>query len=223
MPRAACQGLPALDGWPLAAVLHGAMKFDVKRFDVEVLSEQAYVAGRDPDVEDHDKADHVDRIIEGWAEVRPDLDVSPQAIIGRISRLSRFLERDVTRVFKEFGLTGGEFDVLATLRRRQEPLTPSELAKACMLSSAAMTNRIDRLESSNLVSRRPDPSDRRGVLVGLAPQGRLLIDRAFEAHLENEAEMVAVLTPAQRETLANLLKTLLLPLEQQSAPARQIA
>ncbi|HEY0690723.1 MAG TPA: MarR family transcriptional regulator [Kribbella sp.] len=168
----------------------------------------------------HDQ-DHVDRILEEWAAEWPGLDVSPQGLVGRISRLSRFLERGLVDTFETFRLNGGEFDVLATLRRRagrEEAVTPTSLADALMLSSAAMTNRIDRLVEAGLVTRERDDADRRAVFVRLSDTGRQLIDRALVEHLKTEAEMINVLTPAEQKTLARLLRKLLVPIENGQPP-----
>lgn len=161
--------------------------------------------------------DHVDRVLSEWAAEWPELDTSAQGVIGRISRLSRFLERDVVGVFKRFGLTGGEFDVLATLRRTPGPikaLTPTDLTAACMLSSAAMTNRIDRLEQAGLVTRDRTSVDRRAVFVRLSPKGQDLIEQALVMHMSGEAEMLSALTASDKATLARLLRKLLIPIEQ---------
>ena len=176
----------------------------------------------------HDQ-DHVDRILEEWAAEWPGLDVSPQGLVGRISRLSRFLERGLVDTFEKFRLNGGEFDVLATLRRRagrEEAVTPTSLADALMLSSAAMTNRIDRLVEAGLVTRERDDADRRAVFVRLSDTGRQLIDRALVEHLKTESEMINALTPAEQKTLARLLRKLLVPIENgqpQPIPADEIA
>ncbi|MDX6239624.1 MAG: hypothetical protein QOG10_4439 [Kribbellaceae bacterium] len=169
---------------------------------------------------EHDH-DHVDRILEEWAVEWPGLDVSPQGLVGRISRLSRFLERGLVDTFEKFRLNGGEFDVLATLRRRagrEEAVTPTVLADALMLSSAAMTNRIDRLVEAGLVTRERDDADRRAVFVRLSETGHQLIDRALVEHLRTEAEMINVLTPAEQKALAGLLRKLLVPIENAQLP-----
>jgi DNA-binding MarR family transcriptional regulator len=155
--------------------------------------------------------DHVDRLLDQWAAVRPDLDASPVAVVGRLFRASRFLEAELSTAFSEFGLNRGEFDVLASLFRAGPPhrLTPTALSEALLLSNGAMTNRVDRLERADLVARRPDPADRRGVLVEVTTEGMVVVERAVVAALEKEAELLAGLTPAQRATLASLLKRLL--------------
>lgn len=171
--------------------------------------------------------DHVDDVLAEWAVEWPGLDTSPQAVVGRVSRLSRFFERDLVRVFNQFGLTGGEFDVLATLRRRGcKPLSQTELTKACMLSSAAMTHRIDQLDKAGLVRRVRDSVDRRVVFVVLTERGRARIDKALILHMDNELEMLSALTVSEREDLARLLKKLLIVREVDpvsSAPSGIIA
>lgn len=159
--------------------------------------------------------DRVDDILAQWRRERPDLDPSPMGVIGRISRAERSLGRALEALFATFGLNRGEFDVLATLRRSGPPyrLTPTALFTELMLSSGAMTNRLDRLEQAGLIERTPDPADRRGTLVGLTPQGRELVDAAVAAHLANEQHLLHALSPAEQEQLAQLLRTLLCSLE----------
>jgi DNA-binding MarR family transcriptional regulator len=162
--------------------------------------------------------DAIDRIAEQWARERPDLDVSPIDIIGRISRLSGLLEKSIEETFASFGLGRGGFDVLAALRRAGEPyrLSPTELYNSLLISSGAMTNRIDRLEQIGLVERTPDPGDRRGVSVGLTPKGKKLIDVAAERHYTNERKLLRGLSADERDTLSQLLRKLLSDCE--SAP-----
>jgi DNA-binding MarR family transcriptional regulator len=159
--------------------------------------------------------DHVDEILDEWAVERPDLDVAAQGVVGRVLRLSRFFEQALAPTFRGFGINGGEFDVLATLRRcgGEDGLIASHLAKRCMLSSAAMTNRLDRLEAMNLVERRSDPKDRRVVRVALTSKGRELIDDAFVAHVKNQDGTVAILSTEERDVLAALLRRLLVTFE----------
>ena len=159
--------------------------------------------------------DVVDGIVEQWRRERPDLDLTPMAVIGRLGRLAAVAGKRVAAPLAEHGLNVGEFDVLAALRRAGPPhrLTPTDLARTLMLSSGAMTNRIDRLEEGGLVERLDDPSDRRGVLVALTRAGLTRVDAAVTAHVANEARILAPLTRTEQTQLAGLLRKLLVELE----------
>lgn len=152
--------------------------------------------------------DHVSRILDQWGRERPDLDASPMAIFGRISRLADALGREISAVQRRFGLGEGEFDVLATLRRSGEPfeLSPGDLAATTMVTSGAVSKRVDRLESAGLVTRERCSHDGRARLVRLTPEGRERIDRAVEAHLEGEHRLLGPLSESERAHLAAILQ-----------------
>lgn len=156
--------------------------------------------------------DRAARAMEQWKRERPDLDVSPMGVIGRLSEVSSQIARDrLAPTFARFGLQSGEFDVLATLRRSGAPhaLTPTDLYEATMVTSGAMTARLDRLEKAGLIQRAPHPSDRRGVVVQLTAKGLELIDEALAAHVANEHQILAGLTIEDRQILARLLEKLI--------------
>jgi len=157
----------------------------------------------------------LERILRQWSSERPDLDVSAMGVFGRLSRAERMLDRLLARTFARYGLNRGEFDVLATLRRAGGPygLTPTDLYRSMMRSSAAMTNRIDRLEERGLVAREPDPDDRRGIRIRLTTEGLDLIEVAVEAHVEREEELLGSLSGEDREQLADLLRKLLVSMQ----------
>jgi len=159
--------------------------------------------------------DRVDAILEQWRRERPELDTSTMGVIGRINRLATLFGQSHAEVFAAFGIDRGEFDVLATLRRSGEPyrLSPTELFRTLMMSSGGMTSRLDRLERAGLVRRVPDPRDRRSVRVELTDHGRETIDRAVEAHVANQHQLLAALSGADRERLAGVMRALLRSLE----------
>lgn len=161
-----------------------------------------------------DDADHVDLVLDQWARQRPDLDVSPMAVIGRLKRLSRLVDTELRKVFAEYGLDPASFDVLATLRRSDPPhrLTPARLMEASMVTSGAISQRLDRLEAGGLVTRTRSEEDARVVHVALTASGRTLIDQVLPAHVANEHRMLAALPPAARTQLSTTLRTLLLAL-----------
>ena len=158
--------------------------------------------------------DGVDEIIEQWRRERPELDPSPIGIVGRVSRLARELEQRLEPVYAEHGLEPGWHDVLATLRRIGPPyrLRPTEFTTALMLTSSGTTKRLDRLEQAGLITRGPDPGDRRGTLITLTAAGKRLIDATTEAHLANERRLLSALTDAEQARLADLLRKLQLGL-----------
>jgi DNA-binding MarR family transcriptional regulator len=158
------------------------------------------------------KRDQVDQVLEQWEEERPDLDVSSMEIGSRILRLSKHIRNHIKEALAPFQLDPWGFDVLATLRREGEPfaMSPTELRRAAILTSGAMTNRIDRLEHQGLVERVPDLEDRRGVKVRLTSAGQQLIDEAVVSRLEAADQLVSNLTTEERRTLADLLRKLLL-------------
>ncbi len=153
--------------------------------------------------------DHVGRIMAQWRRERPDLDVAPQGVIGRLHRLAARLDEELAAVYGQFDLGHGEFDVLATLRRAGAPyeLTPGDLAAQTMVSSGAVTKRVDRCAEHGWVTRRVGDGDARSRVIALTPAGIDLIDRAFEAHMANEHRLVASLTELERSRLAHLLET----------------
>ena len=158
-------------------------------------------------------SDAVDRITSQWEAVRPDVDVSPIEVIGRVSRLSRLIDRRLAENFARYDLENWMYDVLATLRRSGAPyeLTAGELVRQSMVTTGAVTNRIDRLEQRGLVERATD-SDRRKVIVRLTKAGLQTVDEVVLAHSATEHEILGALSPRQRHELAGLLRTLLVSL-----------
>lgn len=155
----------------------------------------------------HQDTDPVDRIVAQWRSVRPDLDPSAKEITGRMIRIADAFHRRFEAGFAPLGLSGGQFGVLAALRRVGKPyeLTPTDLAREQMMTSGGMTPVIDSLERGGMVERTPNPSDRRGRLVKLTPAGLALIDRAMETHAATERELVGGLSTADQAKLVKLL------------------
>lgn len=154
--------------------------------------------------------DHVQHVLEQWRREAPGVDRSPFAVTGRIARLAQLLETMIEPVFVANGLTGGEFDVLAALRRAGRPyrLTPTELSTALIVTSGGMTKRLKVLEARGLIRRQPDPHDGRSTTVSLMPQGRRLVEATLVEHASNEERLLDGLSANQRAELARLLETL---------------
>ena len=171
-----------------------------------------------------DELDHVARIQGEWARERPDLDVSPQGIIGRLHRLAAHLTDELVPVYSRYGLTEGEFDVLAALRRAGAPFerAPGELARFTMVTTGAMTKRVDRLDEAGLVTRRARDDDGRGKVIALTPAGKDLIDAAFTEHIANEHRLIDTLGPAERDHLEHALAYWLSQFEGEPVTARPV-
>lgn len=154
--------------------------------------------------------DGVDEILKQWQDERPDLDTSPMGVIGRLSRVTRLVENRLRESFAEQGLQPHEFDILATLRRSGTPfeLTAGQLMQASMVTSGAITNRIDRLVSKGWVIRETDPNNRRSVRIRLSDSGREKVDAALVQHLATEASLLTSLNTTDQIQLTRLLRTL---------------
>lgn len=159
--------------------------------------------------------DSMDAVVAAWSRERPDLDLTAIGIVGRLGRAALLLRPAQERVFAEFGLQPGEFDVLATLRRAGAPYTliPSQLSAALLLTRAGMTNRIDRLVASGLVERTLDPGDRRSFHVRLTDKGYATVDQAMTAHTANVTRLLSALPDTGLAALEDHLRTLLRALE----------
>ena len=161
-------------------------------------------------------------MIAAWRRERPDLDLAPLAVLSRVSRLARRLDRAREVAFARHELAVWEFDVLVALRRTGPPyrLTPGQLLAETLVTSGTMTNRIDRLETRALVVREPVPDDRRGTWVALTDEGRSRVDGAFTDLLAEERDLLAVLAPEDQSDLAASLRHLLLQFESPAASPR---
>lgn len=167
--------------------------------------------------------DFTDRLIAQWRSQRPDLDPSGMAVAARVLRLARRLERRIEAVLEPFDLQLWSFDVLATLRRHGAPysMPPKDLLKSVMLTSGAMTNRLDRLESAGLIVRSDDPGDRRGILVTLTDVGLTLIDKAIAARFEEAREVLQSLSKRDADGLVHGLRALSIALDDRAATPDQ--
>lgn len=159
--------------------------------------------------------DHVAELAQQWARRRPELETESLQTAARIFRLQRILARAAAARLKELSLSEGEFSVLTALRRAEPPheLTPSELNRSLLLSTGAMTHRLDRLERSGHIVRLPDAADRRRVAVRLTPSGITAVDRAMDAYTETLTKLLLVVDDDDHHQLSQRLQQLLVRLE----------
>ncbi|MHC6221419.1 MarR family winged helix-turn-helix transcriptional regulator [Arthrobacter sp. MMS24-S77] len=151
--------------------------------------------------------DAVERILEQWRRERPDLDVSPMAVIGRMTRAMNAAEVQLARNFARHGLDSGSFDVLATLLRSGAPhaLSPAALADSAMVTSSAIAQRLNKLAERGLVRRSKDPDDKRGTVVTLTTEGKALVERVLPDHLATERSLIEGLDKADQAVFIEIL------------------
>ncbi len=158
------------------------------------------------------KKDIVDTLLDQWTRERPGIDVSALGIVVRIQVLAKLQQQSTTAALKLHGLKHWEYDVLSVLRRQGRPfeLSATDIADAAMLTSGAMTTRIDGLEERGLVKRRRSRSDKRSMLVRLTERGKSLVDEAIYTRLEHANDLLSAMQAADRTSLASLLRRLIL-------------
>jgi DNA-binding MarR family transcriptional regulator len=160
-------------------------------------------------------SDSIDRIVQAWAKRDPRVDASPLEVAGRLLVCAAHLERSIVAALEPFKLSFGDFDVLNTLRRRGDArgTNPSDLAQSSLITTGAMTARLDRLERAGLIRRAPDPGDRRAVRVHLTTEGGQLVERALHAVIAADKAFLEPLSQRQRDSVASALRQLLLRAE----------
>ncbi|WP_346846194.1 MarR family transcriptional regulator [uncultured Rothia sp.] len=166
--------------------------------------------------------DHVDRIQEQWHREMPEADLSGQSVVARVHRLANHLTHEITQTYKQFGLTEGEFDILCALRRQGAPFQarPATIAQTTMVTTGGTSKRLDRLETAGYIERITNPDgDGRSKIARLTPQGLDLINRAFNAHVDNEKRLVEELSISDRANLERVLKTWLTHFEKEEPHA----
>jgi DNA-binding MarR family transcriptional regulator len=155
--------------------------------------------------------DFVDRIEVDGPRGRPGTHLGDTAGLLKIMRLAAYLERDLAA---SYALKPGQFQVLAALRRRDPvAMNGTELARAAILTSGAMTAVLDRLEEQGLIRRATDSVDRRVRRITITEKGRTQIDRALEQRLARHRALNAVLSLEEREALSAILRKLLIAVE----------
>jgi DNA-binding MarR family transcriptional regulator len=159
--------------------------------------------------------DSVDRLLQSWGRARPDLDLSPVAVIARLGRLRRIIDSELEATFAEYGLNGADFEALVTLRRLDQPggVSQRQLMRELNLASGTVSVRVERLSDQGLLTRSPDRRDRRNSLVRLTDKGRALFDHVTPAHVSTENRLLAALSTQQREQLVTILRQLLVSFE----------
>ena len=150
-----------------------------------------------------------------YAEIHPEV----EGAISRLSAINKHVNREFEETLAGHGLNQGEYRLLLRLATRaaDNRMSAGELSRALMLSSGAMTNRLDRLETAGLVRRVPDPRDRRGVMIELTDEGRSQVDAAVIEQAAKEIDVLSALSEREMASLNALLRKVLSSLEARSA------
>lgn len=157
--------------------------------------------------------DYIDQVQEQWREMYPDIDTTPAAVIGRVLRLARVMQTQADAVLAAHGVTRAEFDVLSLLARTRRPMAPSELAAELLTSAPGITKRVKKLVEAGLVSREGNPNDGRGAFVRISAKAQESLEPILNSIWEFEAGLLAGMSAAGQEVLAQQLKSLLLRVE----------
>jgi len=158
--------------------------------------------------------DWADHLVERWLPVLPDLDPDVEGVVVRMKRISEHLRKARAQSLVDFGLQRHEFDTMHALAGRRGTAAPSELADDLDIAPASVTGRIDGLVGRGYVERVTSTVDRRRVDIWLTEDGWSIWRGAMEALGGEESRLMAKLTPEQRSTLADLLRTIALAAEQ---------
>jgi DNA-binding MarR family transcriptional regulator len=170
------------------------------------------------------QGDRVELVIEALERQLPTLDYTAKAVAARLVRLGTLFVGAIERVASTFGLSSNEYVILCVLRASGPPyaLPPKSITPLMTLTSGGMTNILHALAARGLIERRPDPSDRRGVLIQITPEAIKLINQAIAAHVAEEHRMIASLAPSERQALQKLLRKLLLHIDPVPEPVRAV-
>ncbi|MFP5298537.1 MAG: MarR family winged helix-turn-helix transcriptional regulator [Actinomycetota bacterium] len=167
--------------------------------------------------------DIVDEGLEAWKREFPHMDITTEGLVARIHKISRYIDKTLKETAAEFQLTMGDWELLSSLRRQGPPyrLSPSQLSKDLMLSSGAMTNRLDNLEEAGLIVRLPHPEDRRGVIVELTDKGRDTWGEAVDVQAAKEKMFADALTDEEKDLANDLLRKMLLAFQKKGSYPRR--
>lgn len=155
--------------------------------------------------------DRLDFLSRQWNETRADMDITPWQVWGRITRIQEIFLGSISKVLDEHQLNYKEFQTLGALVLSGPPYeaNPNTIAKFNLLTSGGLANLLARMEREQLVTRHPDPTDGRGVIVRITPRGLNLFSAALLAENAVEHALLTGMTPEERQVLAVLLRKLL--------------
>lgn len=156
-----------------------------------------------------DRRDWIDRTQARWGELRPELDVAPMGVVGRLLRAAQLIMARCEEYLEPFDLSRAEFDIVSALCRSDGPISPGELTRQLMFTGPATTKRLRRLERAGWIARSVNPDDARGFLILASDDGARRFAELLPGYLGLEASLVSVLDDDERTALAATLRRLL--------------
>jgi DNA-binding MarR family transcriptional regulator len=124
-----------------------------------------------------------------------------------IARLERAVRAGINERVRPHGLTTLQYTTLSVLGHRGQPLSNAQLARRAYMTPQAMSEVIEALEGRGLIRRNPHPNHRRVFPATLTAKGRRVLAACDEAVEEMEDQMLGALTPDERATLRDWLKS----------------
>ena len=181
--------------------------YDIKIFDVKLNAK----------LQGMEISDLVEQTIATWSVERPDLDFTAMSTALKVNLLVTKQLELTNQHMLELGVTLGEFDVLATLRRhgKNGVLMPTEIAVFAMITPSGLTNRLSRLEKMGHIVRLSDPNDRRISLVRITAKGRRIADLGIEFAAHHSADILDGVKPADLAAFTRVINQLILNIEDQ--------
>ncbi|WP_328884865.1 MarR family winged helix-turn-helix transcriptional regulator [Streptomyces sp. NBC_00316] len=164
--------------------------------------------------------DSIDRHIDRWGREVTGLVPELEGAVTRMQMLVRHLQQKKEAALARHGLKLWEYEILWRLRSAGKPyrMSPTHLARGLGVHPATLTNRLDRLQSADLVTREHAPEDRRSLLVGLTPRGAEAWAAVIDDQREAEATLFAHLAKEELEHLSALLRVVVLAVEENGPP-----
>lgn len=149
-------------------------------------------------------------IAASWQRELPGVRTESIEVITPVWRIAKVLVDDRRRTLAKLEVDPSTLDLLSVIRRSGPPyeLTTREITRRTLITAGAVSQRIARAEQAGLVKRSPSSASRRAISVRLTDGGHRLIETTVHQMLDHEAQLVSVLTAAERAVLAGVLAKL---------------
>ena len=164
------------------------------------------------------------RVSDSYEDEFPDGDRASTEAYATLTRAGLAVLAELDRCIEaSFGVSHPVITALAVVEGAGQALTPSQISERMLVPSATMTATLDVLEDRGWVVRRPNPADRRSVLVEITSSGRATADQFLPGIRLVERDVMSGLTEREnKQLLALLAKVLARAVEVADAPPRPL-